>query len=57
LDEHERGPDSKIRSVVAAAWQERKVDTKKLDALPNGFVDACPLDEIPEKCVTSTDVF
>jgi len=57
LDEHERGPDSKIRSVVAAAWQERKVDTKKLDALPNGFVDACPLDEIPENCVTSTDVF
>jgi nitrite reductase/ring-hydroxylating ferredoxin subunit len=41
---------------LAAAWQERKVDTKRLDAIPDGFVDACPLDEIPEKCATVCSV-
>lgn len=41
---------------LAAAQQEQKVDTKKLDAVPNGFVDACPLDGIPEKCAAVCSV-
>ncbi len=41
---------------LAAARQERKVDTKKLDVVPNGFVDACALDSIPEKCAAVCSV-
>jgi nitrite reductase/ring-hydroxylating ferredoxin subunit/DMSO/TMAO reductase YedYZ heme-binding membrane subunit len=35
---------------LAVARQERKVDAKKPNIVPNGFVDACPVDSIPEKC-------
>ena len=41
---------------LAAARQEQKVDTKKPGAVPNGFVDACALDWIPEKCATVCSV-
>ena len=37
---------------VAAARQEAKVDTKKLGPAADGFVNACAVTEIPEKCAT-----
>jgi nitrite reductase/ring-hydroxylating ferredoxin subunit len=37
---------------VAAARREAKVDSKKLGPAAEGFVNACALTEIPEKCAT-----
>jgi methionine sulfoxide reductase heme-binding subunit len=37
---------------LAAAQREGKIDAMKLDAAPNGFVNACSVDNIPEKCAT-----
>jgi nitrite reductase/ring-hydroxylating ferredoxin subunit/DMSO/TMAO reductase YedYZ heme-binding membrane subunit len=37
---------------LAAARREAKIDGEKLDAAPNGFVNACSLHAIPEKCAT-----
>jgi len=37
---------------LAAAFRERRVDRKKLDAANEGFVEVCKVDRIPEKCAT-----
>jgi len=41
---------------VAAARQERKVDTTKPTTVPSGFVDACAVANIPEKCAAVCSV-
>ena len=41
---------------LAAARRERKVDTKKQITVPSGFVDACAIDSIPEKCAAVCSV-
>jgi nitrite reductase/ring-hydroxylating ferredoxin subunit/DMSO/TMAO reductase YedYZ heme-binding membrane subunit len=41
---------------LAAAYKERQVDTKKPPAVPSGFVDACSVDSIPEKCAAICSV-
>jgi methionine sulfoxide reductase heme-binding subunit len=35
---------------LAAGWRERKVDLEKLHPVGKGFVDACSVESIPEKC-------
>jgi nitrite reductase/ring-hydroxylating ferredoxin subunit len=35
---------------LAASRHERRVDATKLNAVPEGFVDACDVHRIPEKC-------
>jgi len=40
----------------AAAQQERKVDAKKPNVVPDGFVDACAVESIPEKCAAVCSV-
>jgi nitrite reductase/ring-hydroxylating ferredoxin subunit len=37
---------------LGAARREAKIDGEKLDTAPDGFVDACSLQGIPEKCAT-----
>ena len=41
---------------LGAARQERKVDTTKPTTVPSGFVDACAVDSIPEKCAAVCSV-
>ena len=41
---------------LAAARQERNVDTTKPTTIPSGFVDACAVDSIPEKCAAVCSV-
>lgn len=41
---------------LAAALRERGVDKKKLEASTNGFVDACAVESIPEKCAAVISV-
>jgi nitrite reductase/ring-hydroxylating ferredoxin subunit/DMSO/TMAO reductase YedYZ heme-binding membrane subunit len=41
---------------LAAARQERKVDANKPTSVPSGFVDACAVDSIPEKCAAVCSV-
>ena len=37
---------------LAAAFQEKQIDRAKLHAREDGFVEICPVDQIPEKCAT-----
>jgi len=41
---------------LAAASRERAVDLKKLKTVTNGFVDACSVESIPEKCAAVVSV-
>jgi len=41
---------------LAAAQRERRVDGTKLKAVPEGFVDACDVHGIPEKCAAVCSV-
>jgi nitrite reductase/ring-hydroxylating ferredoxin subunit len=41
---------------VAAARREAKVDSKKLGPVADGFVNACAVSGIPEKCATVVSV-
>jgi sulfoxide reductase heme-binding subunit YedZ len=41
---------------LAAGWREHKVDRKKLNPVDKGFVDACSLESIPEKCAAVVSV-
>jgi sulfoxide reductase heme-binding subunit YedZ len=41
---------------LAASLQERRVDTTKLKAVPEGFVDACDVQRIPEQCAAVCSV-
>ena len=37
---------------MVAAWREWRVDHRALGAVSDGFVEACPVGTIPEKCAT-----
>jgi len=41
---------------LAAARHERKLDTTKMTTIPSGFVDACAVDSIQEKCAAVCSV-
>lgn len=41
---------------LAAGWRERKVDLRKLNTVGKGFVDACSIESIPEKCAAVVSV-
>src|SRR5208283_4464172 len=35
---------------VAAAWSENRLDSQKFAAAADGFLEACNVEQIPEKC-------
>lgn len=41
---------------LAAALREKKVDRAKLQAVDDGFVKVCPVDQISEKCATIVSI-